>query len=32
VSWGKIKESGNHITVSGDATIVFPLIYSRLKV
>ncbi len=32
VSWGKIKESGSHITVSGDATIIFPLVYSRLKV
>ncbi len=32
VSWGKIRESANHITVNGDATIVFPLIYSKLKV
>jgi deoxyhypusine synthase len=32
VSWGKIRESANHITVNGDATIVLPLIYSRLKV
>ncbi len=32
VSWGKIRESANHITVNGDATIVFPLVYSKLKV
>jgi len=32
VSWGKIQESANHITVNGDATIVFPLMYSKLKV
>jgi len=32
VSWGKIQESANHITVNGDATMVFPLIYSKLKV
>ncbi|NYZ77674.1 deoxyhypusine synthase [Candidatus Micrarchaeota archaeon] len=32
VSWGKIKESASHITVNGDATIVFPLMYSKLKV
>ncbi len=32
VSWGKIRESASHITVNGDATIVLPLIYSKLKV
>ncbi len=32
VSWGKIQESANHITVNGDATIVFPLMYSKLRV
>ena len=32
VSWGKIQESASHITVNGDATIVFPLIYSKLRV
>ncbi len=32
VSWGKIRESANHITVNGDATIVFPLMYSKVKV
>lgn len=30
VSWGKLKEESNSITVNGDATIVFPLIYSKL--
>ena len=32
VSWGKIQENASHITVNGDATIVFPLMYSKLKV
>ncbi|MBN2042594.1 MAG: deoxyhypusine synthase [Candidatus Aenigmarchaeota archaeon] len=27
-SWGKIKETGRHVTVDGDVTIVFPLIVS----
>jgi deoxyhypusine synthase len=26
ISWGKIKESANHVTVDGDATLAFPLI------
>jgi len=32
ISWGKLKENANHITVNSDATIVLPLVYSRLKV
>ncbi len=28
-SWGKINELGRHVTVDGDATIVFPLIISK---
>ncbi|MBI5223781.1 deoxyhypusine synthase [Candidatus Micrarchaeota archaeon] len=28
ISWGKIKERANHITVDSDATIAFPLIMS----
>jgi len=31
VSWGKIKEKGEHVTVHGDATITLPLIYYSLK-
>ena len=31
VSWGKIKESANHVTVDGDATIIFPLILSGVS-
>lgn len=30
VSWGKIQESANHITVNADASIAFPLIYSKV--
>ena len=30
-SWGKISESGKHVTVVGDATILFPLIVLSLK-
>ncbi|MCD6590402.1 MAG: deoxyhypusine synthase [Candidatus Aenigmarchaeota archaeon] len=29
VSWGKINKKANHITVNGDATIVFPLIIAK---
>ena len=29
VSWGKIQGKARHVTVNGDATIVFPLIMSR---
>jgi deoxyhypusine synthase len=29
ISWGKIKEKANHVTVDADATIAFPLIISR---
>ncbi|MEM4359854.1 MAG: deoxyhypusine synthase [Candidatus Bilamarchaeaceae archaeon] len=31
VSWGKISEKANHITVYGDVTITLPLTYSLLK-
>lgn len=30
VSWGKIKEKAHHITVDGDATLVFPLLAPAL--
>lgn len=29
VSWGKIKKGRNHVTIDGDATIVFPLLISE---
>lgn len=29
ISWGKIKEKANHVTVDADATIAFPLIIAR---
>ena len=29
ISWGKIKEKANHVTVDADATIAFPLIMAR---
>lgn len=29
ISWGKIKEKANHVTVDSDATIAFPLIMSK---
>lgn len=29
VSWGKINKRGNHVTIDGDATIVFPLLISE---
>ncbi len=28
ISWGKIKENANHITVDCDATVAFPLMIS----
>ena len=31
VSWGKINERGEHVTVHGDAAITLPLIYYALK-
>ena len=31
VSWGKIKEKGEHVTVHGDATVTLPLIYYSMK-
>ena len=30
ISWGKINEKATHITVHGDATILFPLIITPL--
>jgi deoxyhypusine synthase len=30
VSWGKIKEKAAHVTVDGDATVIFPLIAPAL--
>jgi deoxyhypusine synthase len=30
VSWGKIKEKADHVTVDGDATVIFPLIAPAL--
>ncbi len=30
ISWGKLKEQSKHITVNGDATILFPLIFNSL--
>lgn len=31
VSWGKIKEDAKYVYVEGDATIIFPLIFSVMK-
>lgn len=31
VSWGKIKEDAKHVYVTGDATIVFPLLFSAMR-
>jgi deoxyhypusine synthase len=30
ISWGKIKENAEHVTVEGDATILLPIIYVAL--
>jgi deoxyhypusine synthase len=30
ISWGKVKEKANHVTVIGDAIMLFPLIVSRM--
>ena len=30
ISWGKIKKRANHVTIDGDATIIFPLLVSEL--
>jgi deoxyhypusine synthase len=30
VSWGKVKETANHVTVEGDATITLPIIVASL--
>ncbi|MEE9323397.1 MAG: deoxyhypusine synthase [Candidatus Aenigmarchaeota archaeon] len=29
VSWGKIKKKANHVTIDGDATVIFPLLISE---
>lgn len=31
VSWGKIAEKANHVTVNGEVTLVFPLLVAGLK-
>lgn len=31
ISWGKIKEKAWHITIDGDATIVFPLLHEGVR-
>jgi len=30
ISWGKLKEKANHITIDGDATVLLPIIYAAL--
>ncbi len=30
VSWGKVKETADHVTVEGDATITLPMIVASL--
>jgi len=30
ISWGKIKEDADHITVEGDATVTLPLLVAAL--
>ncbi|MEM4335762.1 MAG: deoxyhypusine synthase [Candidatus Anstonellales archaeon] len=32
ISWGKIKEKARHVTIDGDATIVFPLLHSGVRI
>lgn len=32
ISWGKIKEGAKHVTIDGDATIVFPLLHAGVKI
>ncbi|MEM4707113.1 MAG: deoxyhypusine synthase [Candidatus Anstonellales archaeon] len=32
ISWGKIKEKARHVTIDGDATIVFPLLHGGVKI
>lgn len=32
ISWGKIKEEAKHVTIDGDATIVFPLLHAGVKI
>ena len=30
ISWGKIKEKADNVTIEGDATIILPIIVSAL--
>ncbi len=30
ISWGKISEKANHVTISGEATVIFPLIIIKV--
>ena len=30
ISWGKMKEKAEHITIEGDATVILPLIAAAL--
>ncbi|RLF51204.1 MAG: deoxyhypusine synthase, partial [Thermoplasmata archaeon] len=30
ISWGKVKEKAKHVTVEGDATVLFPLLIASL--
>jgi len=30
VSWGKVREDANYVTVNGDATVLLPLLYASL--
>ncbi|MBI4095966.1 MAG: deoxyhypusine synthase [DPANN group archaeon] len=30
ISWGKLKEKAKHVTIEGDATVIFPLIVAAL--
>ncbi|MEM2948588.1 MAG: deoxyhypusine synthase [Candidatus Anstonellales archaeon] len=32
ISWGKIKERARHVTIDGDATIVFPLLHGGVRI
>lgn len=28
ISWGKLREKARHVTIDGDATVIFPLLYA----
>jgi len=30
ISWGKLKEKAKHVTIEGDATVIFPLLIAGL--